>query len=55
MNNSFCGPKEFKVDDSILECKICYEKYDTDKSKPMMLGCGHTFCLSCIQKLDPKT
>lgn len=34
-----------------MDCSICFEPYKLDKKAPYLLGCGHTFCLSCIQAL----
>ena len=34
-----------------LQCRICWEQYNSDKSIPRMLPCGHTFCHSCLKKL----
>jgi hypothetical protein len=31
-------------------CKICFEPYDTQNYKPLVLKCGHTFCRDCISK-----
>lgn len=33
------------------KCKICNESFDLSDHQPLILpSCGHTFCLSCIQK-----
>ncbi|XP_077985238.1 E3 ubiquitin-protein ligase TRIM45-like [Glandiceps talaboti] len=34
-----------KVDDELVTCTICMERYD----KPKILPCLHTFCLKCLQ------
>ena len=41
--------------DDLLECKICYEPYNTTSRKPLILPCGHTFCKDTISKLINKT
>lgn len=35
------------------ECPICFESYDEAQRLPKLLGCGHTFCLSCLSSLVP--
>ncbi len=37
-----------------MECKICFQEYNSLNRKPCITGCGHTFCESCISKLTPK-
>ena len=37
-----------------LQCSICSNQFDQHNKKPVSLGCGHTFCESCLSKL-PKT
>jgi len=32
-----------------LQCGICYEKYSTKSNIPMVLGCGHSLCSSCLK------
>ncbi len=35
-----------------MECKICYEKFDTEIHKPMVcMPCGHSFCSNCVIQL----
>jgi len=34
-----------------MECKICYELYDNQLRKPLILNCGHSFCSDCMDKL----
>ncbi|KAL7642828.1 UNVERIFIED_CONTAM: hypothetical protein RMT77_006116 [Armadillidium vulgare] len=29
-------------------CPICKAKFKSERSKPRVLGCGHTFCVTCI-------
>ena len=36
--------------DKILECKICFSKYDLSR-KPLILFCGHTLCSICIKSV----
>lgn len=31
-----------------LICGICKEQYNNNKKKPILLTCGHTLCLACI-------
>eukprot|EP00475_Leptophrys_vorax_P000930 TRINITY_DN1048_c0_g1_i1.p1 TRINITY_DN1048_c0_g1~~TRINITY_DN1048_c0_g1_i1.p1 ORF type:complete len:197 (+),score=42.46 TRINITY_DN1048_c0_g1_i1:56-646(+) len=39
------------VDDNLLECEICMEKFDSFKRIPKSLPCGHSFCAECIPSL----
>lgn len=32
------------------ECKICYFIFNNFNEKPVLLPCGHSFCLKCLQK-----
>ena len=32
---------------SWAECDVCLTEYSTDQ-KPVILLCGHTFCMTCI-------
>ena len=35
-----------------LKCKICYELYDADRHRPVILSsCGHTHCHACLTKI----
>lgn len=34
------------------ECQICNRKYDDDKKFPMMIDCGHTFCLDSLNRIQ---
>ena len=35
-----------------MECKICYEKFDTEIHKPIVcMPCGHSFCSNCVIQL----
>ena len=36
------------------ECKVCYEKYNTENNCPLNLPCGHSFCSTCIQAFQNK-
>ena len=40
--------------DDLLECKICFETYNTTNRKPLVLPCGHTFCKVTISDLIHK-
>ena len=35
-----------------LQCPICYKEFDNHDRQPISLGCGHTFCVSCLSKLS---
>jgi len=30
------------------ECPVCFNKYNSDENKPILLDCGDTMCLKCI-------
>ncbi|XP_047203187.1 E3 ubiquitin-protein ligase RNF182 isoform X2 [Girardinichthys multiradiatus] len=34
-----------------LECKICYNRYNTRSRKPKLLGCLHRVCAKCLKKM----
>jgi len=34
-----------------FECQICFEEYNNDDKKPMVLDCGHTICNSCLMSI----
>ncbi|KAM9859249.1 E3 ubiquitin-protein ligase RNF182 [Aulostomus maculatus] len=34
-----------------LECKICYNRYDTRSRKPKLLGCLHRVCAKCLKRM----
>lgn len=34
-----------------LECKICYNRYDSRSRKPKLLGCLHRVCAKCLKKM----
>ncbi|MEQ2185863.1 hypothetical protein GOODEAATRI_022529, partial [Goodea atripinnis] len=34
-----------------LECKICYNRYNTRSRKPKQLGCLHRVCAKCLKKM----
>ena len=41
------------MSNSNFECKLCIEPLDHLTHKPYSLyPCGHTYCISCIQKLS---
>ncbi|XP_048875314.1 RING finger protein 224 isoform X2 [Brienomyrus brachyistius] len=35
-----------------LDCIICYCAYNLSERLPRKLYCGHTFCQSCLRRLD---
>ena len=37
----------------LLECSVCMNSFDVSINKPMGLQCGHTFCRSCLSRVDP--
>lgn len=32
-----------------FECSICRTDFDDNNVKPMVLGCGHSMCSTCIE------
>ncbi|KAF7245273.1 E3 ubiquitin-protein ligase NHLRC1 [Varanus komodoensis] len=41
-----------QAEDSLLECKVCFEKYNQQKKhRPRNLPCGHVICLECVMSL----
>ena len=41
---------------SLKDCQICFNQYDSDKHKPcVIIPCGHTFCEECIVKIGNAT
>uniref|UniRef100_A0A7E4UST6 RING-type domain-containing protein n=1 Tax=Panagrellus redivivus TaxID=6233 RepID=A0A7E4UST6_PANRE len=38
-------------DVDLSECCICYDTYDRTDRAPISMGCGHTFCQSCVGRL----
>lgn len=34
-----------------LECKICYNGFDTRQHRPKVLGCDHRMCARCLKKM----
>lgn len=37
--------------DDLLECSVCLSEFDQPQLLP---GCGHTFCLACVQAMRPQ-
>lgn len=35
----------------ILECQICFEEFDMDSRKPVVLDCGHSVCQKCLSQI----
>lgn len=49
-------PAETMLEDlksDILECQLCFKRYDTTEHKPLNLTCGHTYCKTCISGMLP--
>ncbi|XP_062985847.1 E3 ubiquitin-protein ligase NHLRC1 [Elgaria multicarinata webbii] len=41
-----------QADNSLLECKVCFEKYSQQKKhRPRNLACGHVMCQECVMSL----
>ncbi|XP_069097439.1 RING finger protein 224 [Pleurodeles waltl] len=38
-----------------IDCIICYSSYNMSNRLPRRLYCGHSFCQSCIKRLDAVT
>ncbi|KAI1895878.1 hypothetical protein AGOR_G00111290 [Albula goreensis] len=36
----------------VSTCPVCAERYDQRRRRPKLLGCGHTFCLSCLMEIS---
>ena len=34
-----------------MDCSICLEPYNQEHKRPMVLECGHTFCILCVNQL----
>ncbi|XP_010879034.1 E3 ubiquitin-protein ligase RNF182 [Esox lucius] len=47
--NQSSQPLVYTVEE--LECKICYNRYDTRTRKPKLLGCLHRVCAKCLKKI----
>lgn len=39
------------VDSKELTCPICFMPFGTEENLPVSVNCGHTFCLTCINKI----
>jgi protein-L-isoaspartate(D-aspartate) O-methyltransferase len=35
-----------------LQCPVCFHEFNCDDRVPLVLYCGHSFCLGCIQSMD---
>uniref|UniRef100_A0A672ZJP8 E3 ubiquitin-protein ligase RNF182 n=1 Tax=Sphaeramia orbicularis TaxID=375764 RepID=A0A672ZJP8_9TELE len=44
-------PPTSPEEDKELECKICYNRFDTRSRKPKLLGCLHRVCAKCLKKM----
>lgn len=38
-----------------MDCAVCLERFNTNIHKPMVLQCGHTFCITCIHNIYART
>uniref|UniRef100_A0A4W3JVJ9 RING-type domain-containing protein n=1 Tax=Callorhinchus milii TaxID=7868 RepID=A0A4W3JVJ9_CALMI len=36
---------------TISECPVCYVSYDNGPKTPLLLSCGHTFCMECLSRM----
>ena len=39
------------MSDEFLTCSVCLEGFNDTRKTPLILGCGHTFCLECIKSI----
>lgn len=37
-----------------MDCKVCFEKFDKQKRKPITINCGHSYCVVCLNVLIKK-
>ncbi|XP_069495216.1 E3 ubiquitin-protein ligase RNF182-like [Ambystoma mexicanum] len=42
---------EEKVPNDDMECKICYQRFNTHSRKPKILHCLHRICVRCLTKI----
>jgi len=38
-----------------MECNVCLNEWDSDKTVPKMLPCGHSFCQDCLHLFFKKS
>ena len=36
------------------ECSVCLLAYTANQKAPTTLGCGHTFCMTCVNQLHKR-
>ncbi|KAH1182561.1 RING finger protein 225-like [Mauremys mutica] len=46
------GTTEEDEDKASMDCVICFSPYDRLFKVPKVLGCGHTFCLECLARIN---
>ncbi|CAM5157199.1 unnamed protein product [Eretmochelys imbricata] len=44
--------EEEDEDEASMDCVICFSPYDRLFKVPKVLGCGHTFCLECLARIN---
>jgi hypothetical protein len=49
--STFNTIKTIEVDDNLLRCQICMNRFDLQKRPPLSLKCGHTLCEACAKEL----
>jgi len=48
--------RETSEEDDVSTCAVCFEKYDKNNhQQACIISCFHSFCISCLTSLNPKT
>lgn len=47
----YADPELNKYSMDVLECKVCFEQYNSDSRKPRSFGCGHSYCSVCVEDI----